>query len=63
MIRKRPRQRKLKPQDWLRVFELARVNGAVYEGENLPVRKWEWPKNGYLTRKRKEHSDEYSGTR
>jgi hypothetical protein len=50
------RQRSRKPMDWLVIFELARVNGAPYFGEQLPPRPWQWPRGTYLDRKlRKEN--------
>ena len=29
----------------------SKVNGAVYNGEELPGRNWEWPKDTYLQRR------------
>jgi hypothetical protein len=42
---------------WQRVFAQSRVNGAVYDGDELPGYKWNWPKNTYLQRRlrRNEH--------
>jgi hypothetical protein len=40
------------------------VNGAAYNGEELPGRNWNWPTNTYLQRRLKEskyfQSAEYS---
>lgn len=33
---------------WLQVFGNSKVNGAPYDGENLPVHAWAWPKGTYL---------------
>jgi hypothetical protein len=36
---------------WQLVFLQSKVNGAAYNGEALPGRKWNWPKNTYLQRR------------
>ena len=33
---------------WQVVFLESKVNGAVYRGEKLPRRNWNWPKNTYF---------------
>jgi len=33
------------------VFAQSKVNGALYHGDNLPGRSWEWPKDTYLQRR------------
>jgi hypothetical protein len=40
-----------KPSYWQRVFMQSKVNGAAYDGEALPGRNWDWPKNTYLQRR------------
>ena len=36
---------------WQLVFLQSKVNGAAYNGEALPGRTWNWPKNTYLQRR------------
>ena len=36
---------------WQLVFLQSKVNGAAYNGEALPGREWNWPKNTYLQRR------------
>jgi hypothetical protein len=36
---------------WQRVFLQSKVNGALYWGEELPGRHWQWPKDTYLQRR------------
>ncbi len=36
---------------WQVIFMQSKVNGAVYNGEELPGRNWEWPKDTYLQRR------------
>ena len=36
---------------WQQVFSQSKVNGALYQGEQLPGMRWEWPKNTYLQRR------------
>lgn len=36
---------------WQLVFSQSKVNGALYMGEQLPGRNWDWPKNTYLQRR------------
>ena len=37
-----------RPSFWQLVFAQSKVNGARYAGEELPVGKWNWPKDTYL---------------
>ena len=37
---------------WQLVFSQSKVNGALYEGENLTHSRWRWPTNTYLQRRR-----------
>ena len=41
-----------KPSYWQLVFAQSKVNGAMYFGEELPGRNWDWPKDTYLQRRR-----------
>lgn len=40
-----------KPTYWQLIFLRSKVNGARYNGEELPGRNWKWPKNTYLQRR------------
>ena len=40
-----------KPSYWQLVFMQSKVNGAAYNGEALPGRNWDWPKDTYLQRR------------
>ncbi len=40
-----------KPSYWQLIFLQSKVNGANYNGEALPGRNWEWPKDTYLQRR------------
>ena len=40
-----------KPSYWQLVFMQSKVNGAAYNGEELPGRNWDWPKDTYLQRR------------
>lgn len=40
-----------KPTYWQLIFLRSKVNGAKYNGEELPGRNWKWPKNTYLQRR------------
>lgn len=40
-----------KPSYWQQVFLQSKANGATYNGEELPGRNWEWPKDTYLQRR------------
>ena len=44
-----------KPSYWQLVFLQSKVNGADYNGEALPGRSWDWPKNTYLQRHLRRH--------
>jgi hypothetical protein len=39
------------PSFWQLVFSQSKVNGAPYNGEELPGRNWNWPKDTYLQRR------------
>jgi hypothetical protein len=39
------------PSFWQLVFSQSKVNGAPYNGEQLPGRIWDWPKDTYLQRR------------
>ena len=51
----------LKPKDVETIFESARVNGGIYDGDRLPEQPRQWPK-GWLSERlekiRKERGDE-----
>lgn len=40
-----------KPSFWQLVFSQSKVNGALYIGEELPGRIWEWPRDTYFQRR------------
>jgi hypothetical protein len=40
-----------RPSYWQLVFMQSKINGAVYTGEELPSRNWNWPKDTYLQRR------------
>jgi hypothetical protein len=40
-----------KPSFWQLVFAQSKANGALYIGEELPGRTWNWPKDTYLQRR------------
>jgi hypothetical protein len=40
-----------KPSYWQLIFLQSKVNGAAYNGEELPGRNWDWPKDTYLQRR------------
>ncbi len=44
-----------KPSYWQSIFLQSRVNGAAYNGERLPKRSWDWPKDTYLQRRLRWH--------
>jgi hypothetical protein len=44
-----------KPSFWQMIFLQSKVNGASYNGEELPGRNWNWPKNTYLQRRLRRH--------
>ena len=39
------------PSFWQLVFSQSKVNGAPYNGEQLPGRIWDWPKHTYLQKR------------
>lgn len=41
----------LLPTDVQRVFLASKVNGALYFGESLGERPWEWPRGTFLQRR------------
>jgi hypothetical protein len=43
-----------KPSFWQLVFTQSKVNGAHYIGEQLPGSNWDWPKDTYLQRRRRQ---------
>ena len=40
-----------RPSFWQMVFSHSKVNGAPYNGEQLPGRIWDWPKDTYLQKR------------
>jgi hypothetical protein len=34
--------------NWKTIFELSKVNGALYIGDRLPAQNWRWPKGTWL---------------
>jgi hypothetical protein len=40
-----------KPSFWQLVFAQSKANGALYIGEELPGRNWEWPRDTYFQRR------------
>ena len=36
---------------WQLIFSQSKVNGATYNGEQLPGRNWDWPKDTYFQRR------------
>ncbi|GEM_PF-446283 len=44
-----------KPSYWQLVFLQSKVNGAAYNGEELPGRNWKWPEDTYLQRRLQKH--------
>jgi hypothetical protein len=40
-----------RPSFWQLVFSQSKVNGALYIGEELPGRNWEWPRDTYFQRR------------
>ena len=36
---------------WQLIFMQSKVNGAPYNGDELPGRHWNWPKDTYLQRR------------
>jgi hypothetical protein len=52
-----------KPSFWQLVFSQSKVNGAAYNGEQLPGRIWDWPKDTYLQRRMRESKWYQTGNR
>ena len=44
-----------KPSYWQLIFIQSKVNGAPYNGDALPGRHWDWPKETYLQRRLQKH--------
>jgi hypothetical protein len=40
-----------KPSFWQLIFLQSKVNGAPYNGDQLPGHNWDWPKDTYLRRR------------
>jgi hypothetical protein len=40
---------------WQSIFLQSKVNGAAYNGDDLPGWSWNWPKNTYLQRRLRRH--------
>jgi hypothetical protein len=40
-----------KPSFWQLVFAQSKANGALYSGEELAGRNWEWPRDTYFQRR------------
>ncbi len=40
-----------RPSFWQLVFSQSKVNGALYNDEELPGQNWNWPKDTYLQRR------------
>ena len=40
-----------KPSYWQLIFSQSKANGAPYNGEMLPGRNWDWPRDTYLRRR------------
>ena len=36
---------------WQVIFLVSKANGANYKGDELPARKWDWPRETYLQRR------------
>jgi hypothetical protein len=37
--------------NWQTIFQLSKVNGALYLGDALPQQNWKWPKNTWLQKR------------
>ena len=37
---------------WQLIFSQSKVNGAPYHDDELPIYKWNWPRDTYLQRRR-----------
>ncbi len=42
---------KLNGKQIVTIFEIAKVNGAIYRGENLPSYPWMWPNSSWLKKR------------
>ena len=51
-----------RPSFWQLVFSQSKVNGAPYNGELLPGRIWDWPKDTYLQRRLHEYKSKWYQT-
>lgn len=40
--------------DLQNIFQLSKVNGALYYGDALPQQNWKWPKNTWLQQRLRE---------
>lgn len=40
---------------WQLIFRQSKVNGAPYNGDELPGRHWDWPKDTYLQQRLRKH--------
>jgi hypothetical protein len=47
---------------WQLVFSQSKVNGAPYNGEQLPGRIWDWPKDTYLQKRLHESKSKWYRT-
>jgi hypothetical protein len=47
---------------WQLVFSQSKVNGAPYNGEQLPGRIWDWPKDTYLQKRLHESKSKWYQT-
>jgi hypothetical protein len=36
---------------WQRIYLMSKIISHTYHGDKLPTYKWDWPKNGFLTRR------------
>lgn len=46
-----PNLENCKPSYWQLIFSQSKANGAPYNGEMLPGRNWDWPRDTYLQRR------------
>lgn len=51
-----------RPSFWQLVFSQSKVNGAPYNGEQLPGRIWDWPKDTYLQKRLHESKSKWYQT-
>jgi hypothetical protein len=51
-----------RPSFWQLVFSQSKANGAPYNGEQLPGRIWDWPKDTYLRRRLHESKSKWYQT-